>query len=208
MGRLLARARLGICVALFPAVASAQGPSFDCGKAQGEVQTLICKDAGLAALDRQLDGVYKAAMTKARDGMPAQLRAEQRGWVKGRDDCWKAKGGPTYLTDSWQVSTVRDCVEGNYKIRISELQAQWQLVKSRPPVFYTCADNPANEVVATFFETDPPTARLERGDRTVIAWQITAASGSKYEGQNVTFWTKGNETTVTWLDEELRCKVR
>jgi len=47
-------------------VAGAQGPSFDCSKAKGQVPALICKDPGLAKLDRQLDGVYKAAMAKAR----------------------------------------------------------------------------------------------------------------------------------------------
>ena len=46
-------------------------------------------------------------------------------------------------------------------------------------------------MVATFFETDPPTARLERGDQTVTAWLVPAASGSKYEGQNVEFWDEG-----------------
>jgi len=186
--------------------AQAQGPAFDCARAQGEVQALICRDQGLAALDRQLDGVYEAALGKAKDAMPQTLRAEQRGWIKGRDECWKAKGGdPTYLTASWTVTGVRDCVEGQYKVRISELQATWRLVSSRGPVMFACNGNPANEVVATFFETEPPTARLERGDQTVTAWRVPAGSGARYEGQNVELWTKGQEATVTWLGDELRC---
>jgi uncharacterized protein YecT (DUF1311 family) len=183
--------------------AQAKGPSFDCSKAQGEVQQLVCKDEGLAALDRRLDEVYKAALAKARDDVPQLLRTEQRGWVKGRDECWKAKDG-AYLTASWQAKDVRECVEGNYKIRISELQALMRLVPPKGPVFYACNDG-FGEVVATFFETDPPTARLERGDKTVTAWLVPAASGSKYEGQNVEFWTKGKEATVTWLDAKLKC---
>ena len=35
--------------------AQAKGPAFDCGKAQGEVEQLICKDESLAALDRKID---------------------------------------------------------------------------------------------------------------------------------------------------------
>lgn len=50
--------------------AQAAGPAFDCAKALGEVETLICKDAGLAVLDRTLDGVSKAALAKARDAKP------------------------------------------------------------------------------------------------------------------------------------------
>ncbi len=204
--------RLGATALVFvmgtTGAALAQGPAFDCSKAQGEVETLICKDPGLAALDRKLDGVYKAAMKKARDGMPATLRTEQRGFISGRNECWKARSDGTFLTASWRATTVRECVEGNYKLRISELQAQWQLVPARAPVFYVCGASPANEIIATFFETDPPTARLERGDRTTTVWLVPAGSGAKYEGQNVEFWTKGNEAMVTWLSESLQCRVR
>ena len=111
----------------------------------------------------------------------------------------------TFLTASWQAKNVRECVEGQYKQRISELQALMRLVPPKGPVFFTCQGNPANEVVATFFETDPPTARLERGDKTVTAWLVPAGSGSKYEGQNVEFWSKGKDAMVTWLGTELRC---
>ena len=192
----------------------AQGPAFDCAKAQGEVETLICKDAALGALDRKLDEVYKAAIAKARDNMAATLRTEQRGWVKGRNECWKAQGVPTSITASWTVSTVRECVEASYRIRTSELQAVWQLVPARKPVSYACQNNPANEVVANFFDTDPATARVERGDRTVTVWQVKSGSGAKYQGQSVMLWSKGNEAIVTWLNtstgvtEELQCRAR
>jgi len=186
----------------------AQGPAFDCAKAQGDVETLICRDAELARLDRTLDGVFKAAQAKARDAMPARLRADQRGWISGRNECWKARGVPTYLTATWTVSTVRECVAANYRLRISELQAVWQLVAAKPPVSYVCNGNAANEIVATFVPTDPPTARLERGDRSVTAWNVPAASGTKYEGQNVEFWEKGGSVSVTWLDETLTCRPR
>ncbi len=188
--------------------ALAQGPAFDCSKASGEVETLICKDADLAALDRKLDGVYAAAMKKARDGMPARLRADQRGFISGRNECWKTRGAPTYLTASWTAATVRECVEGNYRLRISDLQAQWQLVPAKGPMSYVCGTSPANEIVATFFETDPATARLERGDQVQTVWQVPSASGAKYEGRNVEFWSKGTEASVTWLDEKLQCRVR
>lgn len=192
------------------AAAQAKGPAFDCTKASGAIEKLICGDEGLSALDRKLDGVYKAALAKARDDMPTVLRAEQRGWVKGRDECWKAKGedNPVFLTESWKATTERACVEGQYQIRIAEIQVQYQLAPSKKPVFFACNNDPRNEVVATFFETDPPAARFERGDRTVIAWQVRTATGARYEGQNLSAWTKANETTVRWLDEELRCQPR
>ena len=195
-----------------PRGASAQGtgPAFDCSKATGTIEKLICGDPALAALDRKLDGVYKAALAKAKDDMPRVLRAEQRGWVKGRDECWKAKDAQNvmYLTESWTAASPRACVEGQYQLRITELQVKYQLVPSRTPVFFSCNNNPANEIVATFFETEPAAARFERGDSTVIGWQVRTASGAKYEGQNVSFWNKGNEATVTWLGETLKCQAR
>ena len=199
-----------LAVALVAAPLRAQGPAFDCAKADGEVEELICQDEGLAALDRKLDEVYKAALAKATNEHPPVLKAEQRGWIKGRNECWKARGedNPAFLTASWQATSVRDCVEGQYQLRISELQALYRLVPEKGPVFYACDNNPANEVVATFFETDPPTARVERGDRSVTVWLVPASSGSKYEGQNLELWTKGDEATMTWLDEELKCQVK
>jgi uncharacterized protein YecT (DUF1311 family) len=185
----------------------AKGPAFDCAKAQGEVQQLVCKDEGLAALDRKLDEVYRAARAKATNEVPPVLVAEQRGWLKGRDDCWKARGGtPTFLTASWQVDGVHGCVEATYTVRISELQAKYRLLPPKGPVSFLCDDR--SEVVGTFFETDPPTARLERGDQTVTAWLVKAASGSRYEGPNVEFWTKGKEATATWLESKLKCTSR
>ena len=110
------------------------------------------------------------------------------------------------------MSSVKDCVAAQYEIRTSELQAVWRLVPPKT-VSYACDDNPANEVVANFFATEPPTIRLERGDRTVTLWQVPAGAG-KYEGQNVGLVHDGDEVKVSWLDvatgktDELDCKAR
>jgi uncharacterized protein len=196
---------LGVAV---NAGAQAKGPAFDCAKAEGTVQKMVCSDEKLGALDRQLDGVYKAAVAKAKGPVLNTLKAEQRGWIKGRDDCWKATQ-QTWLTESWTVSDVRSCVDGQYQLRIAELQVMYQLVPSKPAVSYACNNNPANEVVAQFFDSTPlPAARFERGDQTVVGYLIKTASGAKYEGRNLSFWNKGSEATVKWLAEELACKAR
>jgi uncharacterized protein len=205
-----------VCLGLDPSSARAQsqaqskGPAFDCSKASGEVEKLICSDAGLAALDRKLDAVYKAALAKARDDVPKFLRTEQRGWVKGRDECWKAKGAgdPVYLTESWVATDVRGCVEAQYQLRTAELQVLLRLVPSQPPVTFACNGNAVAGITAEFFQTDLPAARFERGDRTVTAYLVKAASGAKYEGQNFSFWNKGKEATVTWLGEQLACMAQ
>jgi uncharacterized protein len=203
---------VGLATAL-PQAALAEAPTFDCAKAQGAVEKLICSDAGLAALDRRLGEVYRAASTKAQGRLATQLREEQRGWVKGRNDCWKADGQKTWLTVTWTVDTVKGCVDAQYRLRTAELQAVWQLVPPKT-VFFVCQNNPANEAVANFFDTDPPTIRLERGDRTKTLWRVGDASAGRYEGQNVSLAQQGSELKLGWLDvntgktDELQCKVR
>lgn len=200
----------GACA--LPVTALAQGPAFDCAKAQGEVEKRICADESLAAPDRQLDEVYRAASARATGDLANRLRADQRGWVKGRNECWKSDGQPTWITASWTVATVKDCVAAQYRLRTSELQSVWRLL---PPetVSYACQGNPANEVVANFFATDPPTLRLERGDRTVTLWRVGAVAEGKYEGQNVSVQHRDRHLGVSWLNtdtgrtDELACEA-
>ena len=201
------------CAIALPAVVHAQGATFDCARAQGEVEKLICRDASLTMLDHTLKQTYKAAMAKAKGRLAAQLRAEQRGWIKGRNDCWKANGQPTWMTASWTVDTVKGCVDAQYRMRISDLQSAWRLLAPTTRT-YVCDNNPANELVLNFFATDPTTIRLERGDRTVTMWLVGAPSEKYYEGQNINLRQMGGEVKVKWLDtdtgktEVLQCRGR
>jgi uncharacterized protein len=140
------------CLVYIGAV-SAEGPSFDCAKVKtGSIEEMVCKDNELSALDLKLSGVYAAASKKATNEHPPVLKAEQRGWIKGRNECWKSDDR-------------RGCVREEYQRRIAELQARYRLVASTGPVFYSCDGDPRNEVVATFFQTEPTTLIAERGDQ-------------------------------------------
>lgn len=92
---------------LLPGVVLAQeGPTFDCAKAEHEAETAICENAELAALDRRLAETYSAALDAA-EGLDAgaeeavaELKAYQRGWIGGRDDCWQADDIVSCITDA------------------------------------------------------------------------------------------------------------
>ena len=180
----------------------ASGPSFDCAKAASGAEELVCTDPSLAALDRELADAYKQAVAAAAAGADKAtalplLRATQRGWIKGRDDCWKA------------ADSLKPCVEQAYRDRIADLQAQWMLVPAGEPHFYRCDDN--SEIVATFMQTDPSTARLERGDTTKIVLQGRSGSGARYLGDFGTeFWIKGREARVVWDQSQppFTCRTR
>ena len=178
--------------------AAAQGPSFACDKVRaGSIEEMICKDSGLAALDRKLADVYAAAQKKAKNEHPPVLKAEQRGWIKGRDECWKS-------------SDKRACVETEYRQRIAELQARYRLVPGTGPVTFVCDGQPANEVIVVFFPTDPPTLYAERGDSVSLLYLQPSGSGSRYQGRNEAFWEHQGEARVTWGygAPEMRCKKR
>lgn len=175
-------------------------PSFDCAQAEQEVESLICKDSELAGLDQKLDGVYQTVLKRAAQFPPqdfAHFKTEQVDWIKGRNDCTKVEG-----------SAITECVKNSYVDRIAQLQATFGLVASQKPVFFACENNPANEIVATFYKTEPPTVRLERGDSMAIAYLRPAASGARYEGPDVMFWTKGTEAMVEWKGEALGCQAK
>jgi uncharacterized protein len=201
---------VGLVWTCTPLAVRAEGPTFDCTKAKGTVEETICGDEYLSALDQQLDELFKKAMEAAGDEAQKLLRKEQRGWIKGRNDCSKATGedSPIFFTESWKTVDVRNCVKTSYVFRISELQVAYGFAHSRGPFPYACEDDSAGGIDATFFKTDPPTVLLEREGKKVTAWMVTTGSGSKYEGQNVIFWAKGAEATVTWLEEQLTCSVR
>lgn len=166
--------------------AMARGPSYACDTVRsGSIEEMICKDEELSALDRTLSSVYAAASQKAANERPPQLKAEQRGWIKGRNECWKSddQGG---------------CVRDAYRRRIAELQARYQLVPGNGPGRYVCDGNPANEVIATFFQTDPPTLIAERGDSVSLMYVLPSGSGAKYQSRNETFWEHQGEALMTW----------
>lgn len=186
---------LGFCWLLAGIVLAADGPSFDCQSAEpGSIEKLVCKDDDLAALDRKLAEVYASARQIAANEQPPTLKAEQRGWIKGRNDCWKS-------------SDRRECVENNYRLRIAELQARYRLIRETVTVRYVCYGNPANEVIATFFQTDPPTLIAERGDSVLVMYLQPSASGAKYQGRNETLWEHHGEALINWgqNEPEMRC---
>ncbi len=195
----LAAAWLGLLLSWpIAAQAQAEGPNFDCRKAGTRtVPQLICNDAALSSLDRQLAAAYAAAVKKAANERPPVLRAQQRGWIKGRDDCWKS-------TD------VRACVETAYRQRMAELQALYRLVESRGPFTWVCDGPAGGEVLIRYFATDPQVAIAERGDAVSLMFQQPAASGARYAGRNESFWEHQGEARVQWGYgvPEMRCTLK
>jgi len=91
----------------------ANQPSFDCSKVKKDSsESIICSSNKLMDLDNELAAVYKQALSKAtKEDM---LKVHQRGWIKGRNDCWKA-------------DDEKQCMADQYKLRIKELKEKYGL---------------------------------------------------------------------------------
>lgn len=101
---------IGAC-ALLGNPAQAAKPSFKCAEATHEAEKLICEDNELAALDVKLSSLYGKVAKNTPADQKKQLKAEQIGWVKGRNDCWKA-------------ADQRACIKTEYVARIKELKGK------------------------------------------------------------------------------------
>lgn len=156
--------------------------SFDCDRARGQAQELVCGDAGLAAMDREVARLTGQAIEPA----------AQAEWVQQRDACDKA-------------DELRQCVMASAMLKIHRLRQGSEAARageglSVGPVAYRCKGIEA-PVLATFVNSQPGGVALEWNGQAIAIEQVEAASGAKYEGrwngEPFTFWSKGKEATLT-----------
>ena len=189
--------------AILPAPPSHAGdtPSFDCSKAGHDIEDLICADAKLATLDRRLAQAYATALKNYPAGELKTLRAVQRGWIKGRNDCWKA-------------ADKRDCVDYAYRSRITELEISAGDLVVPEPVNYVCDGGPYDYLTAIFYQQALlPAVVLTRvggpdGDAQVIAFIQPSGSGGKYAGGNTLFWEHHGEAMLEQGERKSRCELQ
>ncbi|OAT16891.1 putative lipoprotein [Buttiauxella noackiae ATCC 51607] len=89
------------------------GPSFSCAAVtKDSMEDLICQSSTLSAMDLKLTETYKQALVKSHNN--STLKAEQRGWIKGRNECWKE-------------DDKNACLANSYQQRLSELQSKYDI---------------------------------------------------------------------------------
>lgn len=88
------------------------GPSYSCSAVQkGSAEDVICQSPSLSAMDLKLNEIFKQALAKSKND--PMLKAEQRGWIKGRNECWKEKDDEPA------------CIARSYSERMTELHNKW-----------------------------------------------------------------------------------
>lgn len=156
----------------------ARGPSFDCAAASGRAQQSVCTDPRLAQLDRELARLF--ALARAGAHLSTDRRQElvsiQRGWVRARDDCWKAED-------------LRQCVLDSYVSRIYEVRQGYANARSddasgisHGPTAMHCDGVDALVGKATI-DGHPPALYLQWRNRGVTLQAVQGEADSRYAGR-------------------------
>ena len=90
-------------------------PSFDCTKAKTRVEKLICSDAELAKLDREMSSEYHSLVSDKTLGgeLKEILKNNQKKWLDSREK--------TPCLENEDVSEQQKCIKNAYRIRIKEI---------------------------------------------------------------------------------------
>jgi membrane-bound inhibitor of C-type lysozyme len=62
---------------------------------------------------------------------------------------------------------------------------------------FACGGNLADEVVVTYFSTEPSTLIAERGDSVSLMTIQPSGSGARYQGRNESFWEHQGEARIS-----------
>ncbi len=164
----------GLAILIFGAISAnghAFAPAFNCSAEQlNSAEQMICADKALSQLDRTLNQVYRQALqTESKQPGTHYLKGEQRGWLKGRNECWKS-------------SEPSECVRQLYLSRIATLQASYRLVGDYGTEFYACDGVKAKEIVVTRFKSDTAALVAEFGDS--VSVMLKPENQQHYQGRN------------------------
>lgn len=207
IGRVAIAASLAIGTAVLPvSPAQAAAPSFDCKKAEGQVQELVCGDAQLSALDREVARLFSLAEDSRRKGTDRKsLLSGQQGWQTARDNCASA-------------TEIRDCILSGYLKRMTELRGIYAAARaadkkgiSLGPDRVACEGMPSPMTVV-FANTQTPLAYLTWAGNSLTMTLGPTGSGARYvatsgDGETV-FWIKGREAMFTMPDGKThQCQI-
>ncbi|WP_188689917.1 MliC family protein [Silvimonas amylolytica] len=176
-------------------MAQAAKPSFNCARVSTSAEKAICADDDLAALDRETSRLYKLASTdkSADPAARKNLKAVQRGWIKGRNDCWKE-------------SDLNACITASYVMRIYELRADFPATHrnsgastSTGPFLMHCPG--VDDAIPTaFVQVGAGYAYAALPGRKLVLTQVVAASGAHYQhntGEGLfSLWNKGPDVLL------------
>jgi len=182
--------------------AMAKEPSFNCDAAKTKVEKLVCEDKLLSALDAKMAAVYKEA--RAKNAKDKSIAAGQVDWMKRRNKC---ENDPELY----------DCVKREYALRLSYLQAKYDMASVAEHSKYKCTMNmhagegaPAPKVTgvhAMSYETVIPSVKIKIGDDTRVAFLGRVDGALRYAGDGVSLYRDAGQSMIKMSDDVYSCEA-
>ncbi|WP_318467527.1 META domain-containing protein [Photobacterium leiognathi] len=92
----------GVVAMFSPALMAASLDASDCHSPSSELDKLICHDAELVVLNKQLSGVYQQALTQSMVSEADVMKETQKNWLATRHLCLKHSDPQRCLVDSYR----------------------------------------------------------------------------------------------------------
>ncbi len=186
---------------------AAADPSFDCTKAENDAEVAICASDMLADLDVEVTRLYRLAVAGVSGARRDELKAMQRGWIKGRDECWKSSLG------------LETCIANEHAFRIMDLRTGYASARDRDETGISLGPKVLNcdgfdaAIGVVFVNSSAPMAVLKWRDMAVALSSVPSGSGAKYESDAFldgasSLFTEGDEALfMPPGGAELKCRI-
>jgi len=183
----------------------AASPSFNCAKADGRAEELICGDKELASMDVEATRLFRLVRDRAKrpEGEKKALNDDHTRWLKVRDECWIA-------------GDIRTCILASYAVRIHSLRQHHAEARAsddtgitRGPFELRCKDL-KQPVQATYIRSDPPVSTVQLPD----SMHVGIGAGKRYvergtDGEELAVWTLDSDPVLKLANgAKYRCVMK
>ncbi|UTF58588.1 lysozyme inhibitor LprI family protein [Gilvimarinus sp. DA14] len=176
-------------------VSDPPSPSFSCaGERLSSAEQAICETPDLARLDLALHDSFQTLLRRLDDdAFTSHLRAVQRGWIKGRDECWKSP-------------PINECVASEYAERLDALQQTAVQIEQARHVTAVCEQVPDLALTLRFYSSQPAVATVLWRENASLMYR-ESTSPPLYRGADTELRAQGDEFIISGVeaDTPLHC---
>ncbi|WP_024870697.1 lysozyme inhibitor LprI family protein [Tolumonas lignilytica] len=164
----------------------------NCNEVKDPLLDAFCERPILTKLDGEIRQLMKDLPAKQADYPQYDLQKGQQAWLDRHDNCMKNKD-------------LKMCLELSYMERLSELQAQFELVPKEGPIHYQCGAD-KRDAWLTFYATTLPAVIVKYNGQYRDAFMGPLSRGVKYNSHNLTVVEGKHIATLYWDDAKLDCQ--
>ena len=151
-----------------------------------------CERPILNKLDGQIRKLLVDLANKQSPYPQVDLQKEQQSWLSRHDNCMKD-------------NDLKMCLELSYMERLSQIQAQFELVPKEGPIHYQCGTDKQDAWLA-FYATILPAVIVKYNGQVRSAFMGPLSRGVKYASYELTVIERKKAATISWDDKTLECQ--